>query len=359
MDLRAARCSFVTVCDVICSFQCKTPPSPKAALRRERDEPRGFVAYERMSAQRPRYFDFQVNGFAGVDFQSAALTAPEMIRSARALVHQGVAGVFLTLITDGIDALCGKLRRLESIRGSSPEVNDMIRGYHLEGPWLSPLAGFCGAHPPDLMRRPEIEDFERLQLAAGGRVRIVTLAPELPGSRELIAHLRARGVHVSIGHTDASDLDIDMAIAAGARFCTHLGNATPLMLPRHDNVVQRLLARDELTACLIPDGLHLPRSVLKNFVRAKPAGKVLFTTDAMAGAGAGPGRYTLGSSHVEVGADGAARHPTTGGFAGSTLTPAQGVANCAEYLGCSVADAEALWSTRPAEAFGLGPSTKS
>jgi N-acetylglucosamine-6-phosphate deacetylase len=203
------------------------------------------------------------------------------------------------------------------------------------------------------MHAPVPGEFGRLQDAAAGRVRLVTLAPEWPGSAELIAGLTAAGVHVSLGHTSASDADIDAAIAAGARFCTHLGNAVPASLPRHDNVIQRLLSRDELTACFVPDGIHLPPFVLRNFFRAKPAGRVLFTTDAMAGAGAAPGCHTLGKLKVKVGEDRIARMPNGGGFAGSTLTPDEGVRRTARFLGLSIDEAHRLWTDAPANAFGL------
>ncbi|MDQ3625106.1 MAG: N-acetylglucosamine-6-phosphate deacetylase, partial [Verrucomicrobiota bacterium] len=160
------------------------------------------------------------------------------------------------------------------------------------------------------------------------------------------------GPVVSLGHTDASEAQIDEAIKAGARLCTHLGNGVPQMLPRHDNVVQRLLARDELTACLIPDGVHLPPFVLKNFFRAKPAGKVVLTTDAMAAADAPPGRYTIGSSEVES-RDGAVRQPGRPNLAGSCLTPDCGVARAAQFLGLSEVEARELFSTRVAALFGI------
>ena len=234
-----------------------------------------------------------------------------------------------------------------------PSAGAAILGYHLEGPWLSPTPGYRGAHPAGPMRAPTFADYERLQAAAHGRLRLITLAPEWPGSAEFIAAVTQQGVHVSLGHTNASEAEIDAAIRAGARFCTHLGNGCPLELPRHDNIVQRLLARDELTACFIPDGIHLPKGVLKNFVRAKPAGRVLFTTDAMAGAGAPPGRYTIGPHLIAVGADGVARQPGEKNFAGSTLTPDVGVRHIADWLNLTPETARNFWSTAPAAAFGI------
>lgn len=298
-------------------------------------------------------FDFQINGFAGVDFQRDELDGAGLRRASLGLRARGVGNFFFTLITDEIDRLARRFERAETLRASDPLLGDMIAGYHLEGPWLCPKNGYKGAHPAGPMRAPSLADFERLQSAAAGRIRLVTLAPEWPGSPGFIAELVASGVQVALGHTEADDRAIDEAIAAGARFATHLGNGAPAMLHRHDNIIQRLLARDELTACFIPDGIHVPRATLKNFVRAKPAGRVLFTTDCMAGAGAGPGRHTLGDSEIEVGADGVARQPGGEGFAGSTLTPDQGVANVAAWLGYSPVEARRLWTVAAREAFGV------
>jgi N-acetylglucosamine-6-phosphate deacetylase len=298
-------------------------------------------------------FDFQVNGFGGVDFQRDDLTVAQFDHAVATLRRHGTSGIFVTLITDEIETLCRRFATFEKLCAASPASATAILGYHLEGPWLSPEPGYRGAHPAGPMRAPTLADFDRLQAAAGGRIRLVTLAPEWPGSAEFIAAITRRGVHVSLGHTNATEADIDAAVRAGARFCTHLGNGCPLQMHRHDNIVQRLLARDELIACFIPDGVHLTRSVLQNFFRAKPVGRVLFTTDAMAGAGAPPGRFTIGPHEIDVGADGVARQPGAQNFAGSTLTPDLGVRNVSEWLGLNLADAQRIWSTAPATAFGL------
>lgn len=300
-----------------------------------------------------RLFDFQVNGFGGVDFQRDDLTAAQLRHAVDTLRRHGVTEIFATFITDEIDHLCRRLETFERFCVADSEVRAMIAGYHLEGPWLNPEPGYRGAHPSGPMHAPNIAEFERLQEAAGGRVKLITLAPEWPGSAEVIAHATARNVHISLGHTNARDAEIDEAIRAGARFCTHLGNGCPAVLPRHDNIVQRLLARDELTACFIPDGVHLPDFTLRNFVRAKPAGRVLFTTDAMAGAGAAPGRYTLGQVEIVIGNDRIARHPGTNTFAGSTLTPDDGVRRIAQSLRLSGDEAVRLWSDAPRAAFGV------
>ena len=305
------------------------------------------------SGQAPGYFDIQVNGFAGVDFQQPELSADDLGTAVGALAAHATHRFFLTLITDGIDSLCAKLRGIEAIRAGDPSVREAVCGYHIEGPWLSPLPGYRGAHDPAHMGLPNIADFDRLQKAAGGRIRLLTLAPELPGSRNVIRHAVGSGAQVSLGHTNASDADIDAAIEAGAKFCTHLGNGVPAELPRHDNIIQRLLARDELIAFFIPDGIHIPPFALKNYFRAKPLGHALFTTDCMAAAGAPPGRYRLAHHDLEVGEDRVVRSPGAANFAGSALTPDEGVRNLRAWLGLDEEESRRLFSTAVADAFGL------
>jgi N-acetylglucosamine-6-phosphate deacetylase len=298
-------------------------------------------------------FDIQVNGFAGVDFQQPDLSAADLRRAVDGLAEHQTRRFFATLITDSVAALCAKLSNLERLRAADPVAAAALCGYHLEGPWLSPEPGFRGAHDPRQMGPPDTDAFARLQAAADGNIRLVTLAPEWPGSAAFIDRLAAAGVQVSLGHTDASDAAIDAAIAAGARFCTHLGNAVPVQLHRHDNVIQRLLARDELTAFLIPDGIHLPPAVLQNLYRAKPPGKVLFTTDCAAPAGAPPGRYRLAHLEVEVGDDRVVRLPGTRQFAGSALCPDEGVRNLVRWLGFDESAARDHFSTLVAVRFDI------
>jgi N-acetylglucosamine-6-phosphate deacetylase len=298
-------------------------------------------------------FDIQVNGFAGVDFQQADLSAADVRRAVDSLASHQTLRFFATLITDGVESLAAKFENLERIRAEDATVAAAICGYHLEGPWLSPEAGYRGAHEPQYMGPPCIRDFRRLQKAANGHIKLLTIAPEHSGSAGFIREVTAQGVAVSIGHSNASEADIDAAISAGARFCTHLGNGVPAQLHRHDNVIQRLLARDELTAFFIPDGIHLPPAVLKNFFRAKPPGKALFTTDCMAAAGAPSGIYTIAHHELEVGEDRVVRMPGSSQFAGSALEPDRGVANIQRWLNLSPDKARALLSTAVADAFGI------
>ena len=298
-------------------------------------------------------FDIQVNGFAGVDFQSPRLSREEARRAVEGLARHETKRFFPTFITDLASRLEAKLANFEKIRGEDPVVAEAACGYHLEGPWLSPKPGYRGAHNAEYMGAPDLVVFERLQKAAGGRIKLLTLAPEWKGSAEFIREVVSRGVAVSLGHTEADDAAIDAAIDAGARFCTHLGNGVPESLHRHDNVMQRLLSRDELTAFFIPDGIHLPPFTLRNLFRAKPPGRALFTSDCMAAAGAPPGVYRLGELELVVGADCVVRMPGGKGFAGSALVPEEGVANASRWLGIGSAEARRLFSTAVGEAFGV------
>lgn len=298
-------------------------------------------------------FDIQMNGFAGVDYQQANLSAEDLRRSVDALHQHATGRIFLTLITDDLESLVKKFARIEQFRAADAKVAETVCGYHLEGPYMSPEPGYCGAHPPECMRAPDYDEFLRLQEAANGNIRLVTIAPEWDGSDRFIARAVKDGVEVSLGHTAADEAAISRAVDAGARFCTHLGNGIPAELHRHDNVLQRLLARDELYAFFIPDGIHIPPHVLKNFYRAKPEGKALFTTDCMAAAGAPEGRYTIGSVEVEVGADRVVRQPGKANFAGSALTPDVGVENLTRWLDLSPEHARSLFSDRIAELFGI------
>ncbi len=300
-----------------------------------------------------KLFDFQVNGFGGVDFQSNSLSLKEMQQAVEKLHHHKMTSIFLTLITDRVDSMCRKLERIERMRDQDQRIADTICGYHFEGPWISKEAGYHGAHPVELACKPTMKDYHSLRDAAGGNLKLITLAPEVEDCEIIIESASVEGVRVSLGHTNASEEHIDKAITAGATLATHVGNAVPAQLHRHDNVIQRLLARDELICCLIPDGIHLPPPVLQNFYRAKPEGRVFFTTDCMAAAGSPPGRYTIGPHELEVGEDGIVRLPGDTRFAGSSLTLDHGVENLVDWLGLDREEAVRLCSTHAAEHFGI------
>lgn len=281
----------------------------------------------------PGFFDPQVNGFAGVDFNGNDLTQEGIHHSAQSLASSGVTRFLPTLITASHERIARQLKILTGAFENDPLINRMCPGIHLEGPYISPEDGPRGAHPQESVRPPDWDEFERFQEVCKGRIRCITLAPEMEGAIPFIDKAVANGIVVGLGHTNASETVFEDAVRAGARLSTHLGNGIQAILPRHQNPVQKQLSMDQLMASIITDGIHLPGYVVKNFVRAKGVDRILLTTDCMAGAGAPPGRYTLGDLKVEVGDDRAPRLSGTPYLAGSALTMDRAINNVIRFAG--------------------------
>lgn len=301
----------------------------------------------------PTLFDPQINGFGGVDFQSDRLSPDDLRRGVGALRRAGCTRFLLTLITDEWSCLMARLTRLRAWCAEDPDLRAAVVGWHIEGPFLSAEPGFRGAHPPAFMRDPAPEHIHTLRQAAGDDLVLLTLAPERPGASEAIRLAVASGMVVSLGHTNASAAAIAEALAAGATGFTHLGNACPQALDRHDNIVWRVLDATGLQVSLIADGLHVSPPFMRLAHRLLPPGKVIHTTDAMAAAGAPPGRYPLGPMIFEVGEDRLVRLPGGTHFAGSSLTPIEGVFRSARMLRTSWRQTWSASSTVPAAWLGV------
>ena len=297
------------------------------------------------------FFDIQVNGFAGVDFNRPALTTDDLIRATHAMWRSGVTQFLPVVITASVTNMLGTLSALARAREDAPALRRAIPGIHLEGPFLAPGDGPRGAHPADSIRDPDWELFRQFQDAAGGLIRLVTIAPERPGAIGIVWQLRQAGVVVGIGHSDAEETDIDQAVKAGAQISCHLGNGAHAMLPRHRNYIQKQLATDALMASLICDGHHLPSYVVKNMIRCKGVERIVLITDAMAAAAAPPGKYRLGEVLAEVGPDGYVRLPGTPYLAGSALTMERAIENAARFAGLPLDDALRLANRHPRKLF--------
>lgn len=284
------------------------------------------------------WLDLQVNGLNGIAFNSAVLSPDQVEAVTRQLWSVGVTHYCPTLITDSLDRLARSLAVISRACGDE-RVGRSVVGIHLEGPYLSPQDGPRGAHPLAHVRRPDWDEFCRLQEAAGGRVCLMTLAPELDGAVPFIERLVTAGVRVAIGHTAASAEEIDAAVSAGACMSTHLGNAAHDQLQRHRNYVYAQLADDRLWASLIVDGHHLPPGLVKIFVRAKRADRVILVSDAMHWAGMAPGVYPWGHREIEVRNDGCIGVVGEPRLAGSGLTLDRGVGNFVQYCGLPLGDA--------------------
>ncbi len=287
----------------------------------------------------PGFVDLQVNGFGGVDFLEA--DAADYARAGDALLKTGVTAYLPTFITAAEERLLAALHEVPR-----DAEGPRIRGVHLEGPFLSPRR--LGTHPPSARRDPDPALLERL--LAAGPVRLVTLAPELPGALELVDRLHEHDVIVSCGHSDATAEQTHAAFDRGVRTVTHLFNAMRPLAHRDPGIVGAALARPDVVVQLIVDGVHLAGDTVR-LVWQAAAGRVALVTDTVAVAGAGDGGFTLGDVSVDV-RDGVVRRREDGTLAGSTLTMIEAVRNL-YALGAPVERALEAASAVPARVLGL------
>jgi len=299
------------------------------------------------------YIDLQVNGYAGVDFNSDELTADGLHQACAAMRRDGVEAALGTIITDTVEAMMHRLSRLVELRQGDELAQRIMPGLHIEGPFLNPTPGYRGAHPVDAIRPADLETMKQLLEAAGGLARIVTLAPEADANMAVTRYLDQQGVVVSAGHCNPSLDQLDAAIDAGLTMFTHLGNGCPREMDRHDNIVQRALSRrDRLWLCFIADGVHVAFSALGNYL-ALAGDRAIVVTDAMAAAGLGPGRHRIARWEVEVGDDLAAWAPDRSHLIGSAMTMKHAARLLAERVGLPADHVEHLTRTHPASALNM------
>ena len=299
-------------------------------------------------------FDLQVNGYAGVDFNKDDLTAVELHRACARMEADGVGGFLATIITEHVDLMCHRLARLVALREADELAARLIAGFHIEGPFISGIDGYRGAHPLDAVRPADVEMMKRLLDAAGGLTRLVTLAPECDAGLHVTRLLASRNIVVSAGHCDASLDELRAAIDAGLSMFTHLGNGCPPTLARHDNIVQRVLTcADRLWITFIADGAHIPFFALGNYLRLVGPDRAIVVTDATAASGAGPGTYTLGRREMIVGDDGVPRAPGFAQLVGSGTTMSESGMRLRSELHCSDSMVAAMTSGNPRRALSL------
>jgi N-acetylglucosamine-6-phosphate deacetylase len=296
----------------------------------------------------PGFFDMQVNGFAGKAFIDAGVTVEDVAHMARAILATGTTRFLPTVVTAAPAEMEHELSVIARAAEQDPLVAAMCPGVHVEGPFLNPEDGPRGAHPRAHVRPPDAAVVERLQEAAGGRIVLTTLAPEMPGAIELIAHLIGRDVLVALGHHRADAETLNAAIAAGARMSTHLGNACDAIMPRHDNVIWKQLGDDRLWASFIADGHHLPPKMLRCMLRAKTTRRSVLVTDAMSAAGMPAGTYRFGETSIEKLEDGKLVLPGTPFLAGASADMPTVISNAVRMGGAGLLEAVAMGSVRPA-----------
>ncbi len=303
------------------------------------------------------YFDLQVNGYAGVDFNGDAIIDDELVRVCERLRAEGVEGILATVITDQLDLMCQRIGKIAQLRSQIPEVAEMIRGFHIEGPFLNEQPGYIGAHPLAAACPADIEKTKRLLDAADGATRIVTLAPERDPQLSVTRFLADQEVVVSAGHCDPTLDELRAAIDAGLTMFTHLGNACPLNLHRHDNIVQRVLSlAKQLWIGFIADDVHVPFVALGNYLRCAGYDRCFIVTDAISAAGLGPGEFQLGDQLVVVDEQLATWAPDRSHLMGSAGTMPRSAENLRQKLGLSDSIIEQLTFQNPKQAIGMGVS---
>ena len=303
----------------------------------------------------PAFFDVHIHGAAGHDVMEAT---PEALKTiGRLLAAHGTGSYLATTVTASVDATLQSLSGLATLLAHPPAPAETITwpiGIHLEGPFLSHAKR--GVHPPDLLLAPDIALFDRFYEAAEGQVRLMTLAPELPGAAELAAHATSRGVRVSVGHSNATAAETRTAIAAGAVSATHTFNAMRPLDHREPGILGVVLTTDSLFAELICDGIHNTPEMVKIWWRCKGSERAILITDAMSAAGMPDGEYQLGGLTVQV-ADGRASLGDV--LAGSVLTLDRALSNFLAFTGASVEEGLRLLTANPASMTGLGDTASS
>jgi N-acetylglucosamine-6-phosphate deacetylase len=303
------------------------------------------------------YVDLQINGIGGIDFNESNLPALSWERALEWLAQDGTTEFLPTLITDSVDSLCLKLANLSRLCEAcvqKPLGSSKAVGIHLEGPFLSDQVGYIGAHPKQHARPLELDALKRLVDAANGWIRLVTLAPECDPNGRGIEYLAQEDILIAAGHCNPSIDQLRCAIDSGLSLFTHLGNACPASIPRHENIIHRVLAlRDSLRVTLIADGFHLPLWLLDSWVDWFGENRVAIVSDAISAAGLAPGIYQLGAQKVVVGADGVPRSADQTHFVGSGATLGRMRNLCESHLSWSSERIEKLFKTNAAQWLGL------
>jgi N-acetylglucosamine-6-phosphate deacetylase len=288
------------------------------------------------------YIDLQVNGHGGVDLLSAK-SAEEVRKVSRSLYENGVVGYLPTIITSALSDAVRAIKLIEEVRTNPLPGEAKILGTHLEGPFIS--IEKRGVHPLEHVAASDLNHLKALLKA--GLIKIVTIAPELPGAIELIQYLVANGIVVSLGHTNANREEAIAGFNAGAKTVTHLFNAMPK--PPLDGTAQVAIEREDVVIQIIIDEVHVPNELVKSTL-AKVSDRFIVTNDPIAAAGLGSGTYSLGNMQISV--EGGQARRVDGTLAGGIGTLSQSL-EIMKSIGVNPVDALASITTRPCELIGV------
>jgi N-acetylglucosamine-6-phosphate deacetylase len=300
----------------------------------------------------PTFLDIHTHGCANHDVMEATPQAFTEIN--RFLATKGVGRYLATTVTAPIDQTLKSLEGIANAIEEKPQPKQATPiGIHLEGPFISHAKR--GVHPPTDIQPPSIELFDRFHAAARGHIRLITIAPEIPGALDLIRHCASLNIRVSLGHSNAKSPETEAAIAAGATSATHTFNAMRPLEHRDPGIVGTVLDNDALYAELICDGIHVAPELIRLWLRTKGEQKAILVTDSISATGMPDGTYKLGNLSVEV-ANNTCILKGTHTLAGSVLTMDQAVANLQRITGTPLSTAIRLASHNPANLLGLAPS---
>jgi N-acetylglucosamine-6-phosphate deacetylase len=275
----------------------------------------------------PGLVDLQVNGYKGVDFSGAELTAENFTLACRELLNAGTTAFLPTLVTSSAEIYERNLPIIAAVMNAG-EFQGRVLGIHLEGPFISAQDGARGAHDARWVRKPDVAFLEELIRFADGKVRLITIAADQDGAEDLARCAVGHGIAVALGHHMAKEHDLERLVTVGAKALTHLGNGVPALLSRHQNPVWAGLANDDLSATAIADGHHLPPSMLTTILRTKGIERCIIISDASPLAGLPPGEYWSMGAQVRLEESGRLHNPATGYMAGSSAT----ILACANHL---------------------------
>jgi N-acetylglucosamine-6-phosphate deacetylase len=326
--------------------------------RIERIEPAWPVDVKSLPYVAPGLFDLQVNGYGGIWFSSTTLTPEQAAQAVKAFAAHGVTRLCPTLITNSFEGIAAGLKAIRAACEIDEIVRDMVAGIHVEGPYLSAEDGPRGAHPKQHVRAADGNEFERWQEIAGGRICLMTIAPEAENAVPFIRQATAKGVRIAIGHTSATTEQIAAAVDAGAVLSTHLGNGAHAMLKRHPNYIWDQLGEPRLHASLITDGHHLPPSVVRAMIAAKGFRKTIITCDASGWIGLPPGEYSNELGRVKVLPSGRIAVADNEQYlAGSGAGTLECVAKAIEFAGLELREAFDMASSNPSRLLGFEEAT--
>ena len=300
----------------------------------------------------PGFIDNQVNGYLSYSFTRPGLTVEQVRTITKGFWSKGITTYVPTLTTESKERLIENFGIMKEAIADE-EISLSVPGFHLEGPYISPVDGFRGAHPAEWVRPPDWNEFQSFYEASGKHIIEVSVAPELEGAIDFIRKLRELDIIVALAHHNGSVLQIKEAVDAGAVLSTHLGNGCANMIHRHNNPLWPQLADTRLTASLIVDGFHLTREEVQVFTRAKGAEGVIIVSDLSSLAGMPPGEYERFGRTVVVHPNGMIALPSQNVLAAASFLITRGVENMVRFTGCSLADAIHMATRNPARLIGL------